>query len=83
MKRRLLIAAAVIPTLVGLTTFNARAMAGEYHARYAHASAHGHPVVRWRNAARREASIRRAVHVRATHFRAAQFRRPRQLARRR
>jgi hypothetical protein len=82
MKPWLLIAAAAILTSVGLTSFNARAMAGEYHARYAHASAHGHPVV-WRNGVWREGSIRRAPRVGATHFRAAQFRRPRYVVHRR
>jgi hypothetical protein len=70
MKRWMFIAAAVLLTLGGLAWFNAPAMAGDYHPRYAHASVHVHKTAWRRHAARHAAYVCRTAPVRAAHVRA-------------
>jgi len=79
MKSWKLIAVAAILTLVGIASFTTPAMAREYHARYAHASARSYPVKGSWYGARRCPDIRRAAPVRVPQARAAHFRGPRRV----
>jgi len=82
MRTWFLTATAAILTLVGLASFNAPAMAREFHSRPVRI-ARSHPVTGWRHAAPYRANIRCAPRVRVTHPRVAHFRGARHVFRRR
>jgi hypothetical protein len=76
MKRWLLITAAAILTLGAFVSFNAPAMAREFHAHEVHAVSGHHGT--WRHIV-----THRASHVRVTHGHAAHFHRSKHVAHRR